>query len=249
MVSGKYSAVAGAVSREQSIANISNNLANATTTGYKRSIVSFESLLRGVKQTREAKGINYNRIGNITTDFSPGPIKTTDNPLDLAINGEGFFKVQGPDSVLYTKRGDFTIDAEGVLRANNGMAVLDDANQEITIPNTDTSQISINSLGTISIINTTGTRAEVAQLGIVSFDNLQALQREEDTTYSVEAGVEEIPNEQPNIIQGSQELSNINMVEEMAHMINDNRTYAAYHNVLKSYSTIGQKQDDLGTVS
>ena len=62
MVSGKYSALAGAVSREQSLANISNNLANVSTTGYKKMLVSFESILKSEQQVGDANGINYNRI-------------------------------------------------------------------------------------------------------------------------------------------------------------------------------------------
>ena len=83
MVSGKYSALSGAITREQTIANISNNLANISTTGYKRSNVSFESVLKGEKQATEAKGINYNRINKNFTDFSPGAIRQTDDPLDV----------------------------------------------------------------------------------------------------------------------------------------------------------------------
>ena len=128
MVSGKYSALAGAISREQTIANISANLANVNTTGYKRSMVSFESLLRGEQQIATAKGINYDRIRQTFTDFTPGPLRQTENPLDVALSSEGFFKVQGPENILYTRRGDFMVDNEGVLRTTSGLPVLDAGN-------------------------------------------------------------------------------------------------------------------------
>jgi len=124
MVSGKYSALAGAISREQSIANISANLANINTSGYKKSMVSFESILRGEQQTNEGKGINYNRIRNNFTDFSPGAIRQTEDPLDLAIQGNGFFRVQGPGGVHYTRRGDFAINQDGLLTTSNDLPVL-----------------------------------------------------------------------------------------------------------------------------
>ena len=95
MGSGKYSALAGAISREQTIANITNNLANLSTSGYKKSNVSFETVLKGEQQATKAKGINYNRVRNNFTDFTPGAVRQTDDPLDMVIHGEGFFKLTG----------------------------------------------------------------------------------------------------------------------------------------------------------
>ncbi len=249
MVSGKYSAVAGAVAREQSIANISANLANVNTTGYKRTGVSFESLLRGAQQTQEAKGINYSRVKQNVSDFSPGPMRPTENPLDMAIHGDGFFKIAGPEGPLYTRRGDFVVDQAGVLRTSNGMALLDDANGEITIPDTDTGKIGVSEDGTISLITPDGNRAEAGRLAIVDIDNRTMLKREENTTFSLMAGGNEIPVAEPIVIQGSLETSNVNMTEEMTKMINSMRTFETYHKVLESYSTIGQQLDELGTLA
>jgi flagellar basal-body rod protein FlgF/flagellar basal-body rod protein FlgG len=249
MVSGKYSAVAGAVAREQSIANISANLANVNTTGYKRTGVSFESLLRGARQTQEAKGINYSRVKQNVSDFSPGPMRPTENPLDMAIHGDGFFKVAGPDGPLYTRRGDFVVDQAGVLKTSNGMPVLDDANGEITIPDTDRGKIGVSEDGTISLITPDGNRAEAGRLAIVDIDDRSMLKREENTTFSLMAGGNEIPVDAPIIIQGSLETSNVNMTEEMTKMINSMRTFETYHKVLESYSTLGQQLDELGTLA
>lgn len=158
MVSGKYSALSGAIAREQAMANVSNNLANISSTGYKKSQVSFESLLRGEQQAKQAKGINYTRIRENFTDFSPGAIRQTENPLDLAIHGDGFFKVQGQNGALYTRRGDFTLNAEGVLTTGNGLPVLDEGNGQIIIPDTDTSKVAIGDNGTIFLLGPQGAR-------------------------------------------------------------------------------------------
>jgi flagellar basal-body rod protein FlgF/flagellar basal-body rod protein FlgG len=248
MVSGKYSALAGAISREQAIANLSNNLANITTSGYKKSNVSFESILKEETQTNAAKGMNYDRIGKNYTDFSPGAIRTTENPLDLAIQGEGFFKVQGPGGILYTRRGDLAINAEGQLTTSNGLPVLDDGNGQITIPDTDTSKVAIGDGGVIYILGPQGTRSEVAQLAVVDIEDKSKLTRESDTTFSLENGALEIPSENSRIIQGGLELSNVNMAEGMAQMIDNYRTFETYHKVLKSYSTISEQQEELGTL-
>lgn len=248
MVSGKYSALSGAISREQTIANISANLANVSTTGYKRSMVSFESLLRGEKQINQAKGINYDRIRQTYTDFSPGPQHQTENPLDIALSGEGFFKVQGPTEVLYTRRGDFIVDSAGTLRTTNGLAVLDAGNGQITIPDTATGQIAVTETGTLTLLDSDGGRAEVAQLAVVNVDDPSKLVRQADTTFSLGNGGVETPIENPTVVQGSLEVSNVNMTEEMAMMIDSYRTFETYHKVLKSYSTIAEQQDELGTL-
>lgn len=248
MVSGKYSALAGAISREQAIANLSNNLANISTSGYKKSNVSFEAILDKETQSNSAKGVNYNRIRDNFTDFSPGAIRTTENPLDLAIQGEGFFKVQGSDGPLYTRRGDLMINAEGQLTTSNGLPVLDDGNAPITIPDTDTSKVAIGDGGAISILGPRGSRSEVAQLALVDIDDKLKLKRESDTTFSLEVGALETPSEDSRVIQGGLELSNVNMAEGMAQMIDNYRTFETYHKVLKSYATIGEQQQELGTL-
>jgi flagellar basal-body rod protein FlgF len=249
MVSGKYSALSGAVAREQNLDNISANLANVSTTGYKKSRVSFQSILRGAQQITQAHGINYTRIRENYTDFSAGPIKYTEAPLDLAIHGDGFFKVQGPNGTLYTRKGDFTLDAGGRLLAANGMQVLDDANSPITIPNTNTNRISISDLGMVSVLDSTGSQSDVGRIGIVNVDDPLKLRKEQDTTFSLKEGAQEVPIESPEVIQGGLEVSNVNMVTEMADMINNERTFETYNKMLKSYATIADKQDDLGTVA
>ena len=248
MVSGKYSALAGAISREQAIANISENLANVSTTGYKRSTMSFESLLRGEKQKTDAKGINYSRVGKNSTDFSPGPLKDTGNPLDIAIHGDGFLKVQGVNGVAYTRRGDLQIGSDDILRTRSGLKVLDDANGEIIVPDSATSKVSINNAGMITLVGDDGSRSIVGRLAVVNFDDPSKLKREGDTTFSLEAGAEEILIEEPYIVSGSLESSNVNMVEEMTRMIGSYRTFETYHKVLSSYSDISQKQSELGSL-
>lgn len=251
MVSGKYSALAGAISREQSIANISSNLANINTTGYKKSLVSFESILNGEKQINEAKGINYNRIRKNYTDFTPGSIRQTDDPLNLVVHGEGFFKVQTPDGIQYTRRGDFTVTPKGLLTTSEGLPVLNESNGPITIPNifdTDYRKVAVGDDGTIYVLDEEDAREEIARLGIVEIPDKMQLKREKDTMFSLQEGGVAIPSENHRVIQGSLELSNVNMAAEMTQMIDSYRTFETYHKVLKSYSTISQMQEELGTL-
>ncbi len=248
MVSGKYSALAGAISREQRLANISTNLANINTVGYKKSRMSFESLLRGEQQTTTAKGINFSRVRENFTEFSEGVIKDTNNPLDLAIHKDGFFKVQSMDGFRYTRRGDFHVSQDGTLLTGNDMPVLDEGNAPITIPDSDTSKISVNSLGEISILSLEGNREVVGTVAVYTINDNTLLKRESDTLYSLKEGGQEIINPEPQLSVGSLEISNVNMTEEMALMIESTRTFESYQKVIKAYSTLGQKQDELGTI-
>jgi flagellar basal-body rod protein FlgF len=248
MGSGKYSALTGAISREQRLANISANLANINTIGYKKSRMSFESLLRGEQQTNNAKGINYSRVRENFTDFSEGPMKDTANPLDIAIHNDGFFKVQSVDGFKYTRRGDFHVDQEGILMTGNNMPVLDTGNVPISIPDTDTSKISVNSLGEISIYSIDGTREVVGDIAVYTISDNKFLKRESDTLFSLKAGGREILTEEPRLNVGSLEVANVNMTEEMTLMIESMRTFESYQKVIKAYSQLGQKQDELGTL-
>ena len=233
MVSGKYSALAGAISREQAISNITNNLANINTSGFKRSQISFESLLRGEKQTTVAKGINYSRVSKNSSDFSPGAIRPTEDPLDFAIGGEGFFKVQGPDGVAYTRRGDFNINNDGLLTTTNGLPVLSEGNDQITIPDVEISTVTVGEDGTVYTTGPEGARAEIDRLGIVDFDDRSKLKHQSDTTFTLEEGGAEIPVDNPQVIQGSLELSNVNMSAELTRLIDSYRTFETFHKVLK----------------
>ncbi|MDR3090150.1 MAG: flagellar basal-body rod protein FlgF [Desulfobulbaceae bacterium] len=250
MTSGKYSALSGAIARDQAIAHISANLANVSTTGYKRRGLSFEAMLRGEQQTNKAKGINYSRVKTVNTDFSPGPLKHTENPFDVAIHGEGFFKVQGPNGALYTRRGDFVTDQAGILRTSNGMMVLDNGGGPITIPNADTSQVSIGESGIVAIVNADGGADEVGQVAVVGIDNLRNLRQEENTMYSLGEGAAETELATPfRLVQGSLETANVNMTEEMTNLIDNYRAYENYHKVIESYKALGEQQDALGTLS
>jgi len=211
-------------------------------------MVSFESILNGEQQNRESKGINYNRIRQSFTDFSPGSIQPTQNPFDLAINGNGFFKLQGPEGTLYTRRGDFAMNDNGVLTTGNGLPVLDESGAEITIPTTDGGKIAVGEDGTIYLVGPRDAREEVAKIAIVDVADKLQLKHEGDTTFSLENGGTEVESEIYRIIQGSLELSNVNMTTEMAKMIDSHRIFETYHKVLKNYGTISEKQDELGTV-
>ncbi len=243
MVSGKYSALAGAIAREQAMANTTNNMANVNTVGFKRDLVSFESLLRDAKQNGDATGINYTRIGETTTDFTPGPMRVTGNAFDLAINGKGFFKVSKDAETYYTRQGDFTIGVNGMLQTADGFALLGDGGNPISLPGNGGEHVSISGNGEIVVGNSSAGR-----IGLFAIDDTSKLKKSGNGLFKLDDSGTASPSSDSLIMQGSLELSNVNSIEEMAHMIDGMRKFETYHKVLKSYSDLDQKQTELGTL-
>ncbi|MDJ0622682.1 MAG: flagellar basal-body rod protein FlgF [Desulfocapsaceae bacterium] len=248
MVSGKYSALSGAIARQQSIANTSANLAHVSTAGYKKKRISFEAIFKGEQQIAAGKGVNYNRIRGNYSDFSQGPLKETGNPFDIAINGEGFFKIRSSEGDLLTRKGNFILGDDGRLLTDSGLPVLSSGGAEIFIPQEDSTNIAFDKEGNISTINESGESTIVGQLAIVNVENTDTLQEVKDTAYALPQDGLEIPAENFNVVQGSIEGSNVNMTEEMSKMLADNRLYEAYHNILKSYGKLGEKLSELGSI-
>nr|WP_320009537.1 flagellar basal-body rod protein FlgF [uncultured Desulfobulbus sp.] len=244
MGSGKYSALSGAIAREQAMGNVAANLANISTTGFKKNRISFESVLKGAQQTGNANGKNLARIRTITTDFSAGGMQTTERPLDVAIDGEGFFKVEKGGQSYYTRSGRFMLDATGLLKTEDGASVLGPANDPLQIDTTQGKDIHISESGGISI---NGVNAG-AQIGVFTVDDPQKLVKVGDSLFSLKEGGNQVATG-VRILQGNLETANINMVEEMTAMIATQRAFEANTKVLESYSALGDKQDELGSVS
>ncbi|WP_028579347.1 flagellar basal-body rod protein FlgF [Desulfogranum japonicum] len=244
MVSGKYGALSGAVSREQAMSNIAANLANVNTTGFKKNRISFQAILRGEQQNTNAKGINYARIRAIETDFSQGAMQQTDRPLDVAIDGEGFFKIRKGNDIMYTRAGHFMIDEDGMIKTSDGYNVISQANQPLQLLEGGGSDIIINEAGGISV---DGVDTGVG-LQIFTVADPQQLKQVGNSRFQLEQGGGDLPAADSRIIQGSLETSNVNMMEEMAHMISIQRKFEAHLKVLDRYSTLGERQDELGSV-
>lgn len=242
MVSGKYAALSGAIAREQALDNLASNLANANTTGFKKNRISFESILRESQQVADAKGINYSRIRHIGTDHTQGAMQETGNPLDIAIEGEGFFKLSKGDETYYTRSGHFMLDENGMVKTSDGYNLLGPGNAPLQFTERG-GDISINDNGVISIDGA----AAGQQIQLYNVGDQGQLKKVGNTRFQLEQGNDQ-PMQEFRVLQGSLETSNVNMMEEMAVMINTQRKFDADMKVLDSYSTLGDKQDELGSV-
>lgn len=205
-----------AMAREMS--TIANNLANMNTTAYKTENTLFDEYLMPVAQENSPEKTlsfvqDYGQFRNMTD----GELKSTGNPLDVAISGKGFFKVQTPDGTEYTRNGHFQLDGQGQLVTAEGYPVLTDAGTTISFAS-DEGQISIASDGTIST-----NRGQRGKLSLVSFDNVQDMKAMGNSNYSTTQT--ENPVKEPKFVQGSLEGSNVNAIAEMTNMIDVQRSY------------------------
>lgn len=243
MVSGKYSALSGAVAREQALSNIASNLANVNTTGFKKDRLSFAAMLQGAKQTSDTRGINYARIRTIGADFSQGGMQTTGRALDVAIDGPGFFKVQKDNETFYTRAGRLMLDNNGMVKTEDGFAVLGAGNTPLQIDTALGKDIVIAESGEISVNGAdSGSRMQV-----FAIEDQKQLVKTGNSLYKLAEGDDQ-PLAEYRVVQGNLETSNVNMMEEMTAMIAMQRAFEAHTKVIESYSKIGQKQDELGSV-
>ena len=244
MIKGLYSAYTGMVNQEHRMDVLTNNLANVNTNGYKKegaTAQSFDSILAyKIKDNSEgyrlAKRIGVNnpgvKIGEGYTDFSQGPLKTTENTYDLALTDKGFFAVQftdkaGNDSVKYTRDGNFTLTSNGELVTQDGDFVLDENGKSIKIdPLKDTQ------------INTSGQIIQdgrvVATIQVTDFADYNYLERYGENYYQPIDGAEEI-EAAGKVYSGYLETSNISVVSEMVNMIAVSRAYETNQKVITTF--------------
>jgi flagellar basal-body rod protein FlgG len=221
-----------------SIDVISNNLANVNTNSFKKSRATFQDLMY---QTISQAGAQTNSGGEVPTGiqvgmgtmpagvnkyFSQGDFKSTENELDWAIEGKGFFKVLNNDAEVYTRDGNFKLDTDGAVVTSTG----DKLQPEMTVPS-DTVSIHVDSSGNVTAFDPEGVGTSIGTLEIYTFPNPAGLFSMGHNLYrSTDASGEEIagtPGEDGlgTIAQGILEMSNVNVVEEMVLMISAQRAY------------------------
>jgi flagellar basal-body rod protein FlgF len=207
---------------------VANNVANASTTGFKREGIEFDTYV-----SRPAAGQTLNFVVDRATyrDASTGPIQPTGNPLDLAIQGKGYFAVRAADGTTkYTRGGSLSVDAQGEIVTQSGLPVLSDGNQPITLPDTST-DVNVAGDGFVTVRVDNGVNlAQLGKIGVVQFDNEQGLQSEGNGIYSTTQV--SAPATDSSIVQGSLEQSNVQPVTEMTQMIKIMHSYEQTSNLI-----------------
>lgn len=244
MINGMLEASRGCLKEEIRMDVISNNLANSTGIGFKKDRVSFQQMLdqeeTGPQQVTEEGLSRDPYLITIDVDMTEGDIQTTGNELDLAITGEGFFKINTAEGIRYTRKGNFTLDSTGTLVTQDGNPVMGKAGT-IVIPIsgaiTTNNTIVIDDQGTIVFDETI-----IDQLDVVNFDDYSGLVKTENGLFRNDSdNTETAITTDTTIKQGYIELSNVNVVEEMVNMVHSMRAFESYQKAIKAIDELNDK--------
>lgn len=257
MVKGLYTAYTGMINEQKRLDVISNNLANADTTGFKKegtTSEAFDSVLAyKIKDTTDpVKARNIGKmslgvkIGESYTDFSEGSLRVTGNTYDLALTDKGFFTVEftnknGVSSTKYTRDGSFTVTRQGNLVTKDGDFVLDANGRRITVD--PTAEITFGKDGTVY-----QNGSPVSSLGIKDFEDYNYLEHYGENYYQPVAGAT-LKNAECDVLQGYLETSNIQVVSEMVEMISVTRAYESNQKLIQTIDgTLEIAANQLGRV-
>ena len=227
-----YIALSKQVTQRANMNVIANNIANMNTSGFRAQNLLFSEYLFEPKSRdiapREAGddvSFVYNR-GQYENTTS-GSFRQTGNPLDVAIEGPGFFGIQGPgDELMYSRAGQFATTPDGTLVNSAGYRVASQGGGDITIPEGST-EINIDYRGNVSNQN-----GQLGQIMMVEFENPQLLEARGDLLY--QSPQEGNPAENSRSVQGSYEGSNVKPIVEMTNMIETLRVFQSTQNVLRT---------------
>lgn len=226
---------------------IANNLANINTNGFKRDSVFIDAMKNaGIEQAQgkpELAGFDARRV----IDFAEGSFIQTNNPLDLGLQGRGFFVIDTPAGKRYTRNGNFSVSVDGRVVTQQGYPVagVNGAIQFPEIQNLAKENIRISETGEVSL----GPKV-LGRLQIVDFDDLAKLNKTGDTYFSTDAREIQIENGNNRVAvkQGFLEESNVDGIEEMIAMIELSRTFEASQRVLQSQDSTLDKTMEVGRV-
>ena len=222
-----YIALSRQMALRQEMDVVANNLANANTQGFKA-----EMMLMTEVELPAERGVELSYVQDFGTarDFSPGTLRSTGNPFDLSIQGNGFFAVQTPEGVRYTRTGRFQLDKDGILVTNQGYQVMAGGGP-LTL-NPDDGPFNVAEDGSISTDRAReGTQLQVVgKIDVVDFANRQALKPAQDNLFSAEGMQPTVAT--GTVAQGMLEDSNVRTIVEMTNMIEVQRNYQAMQRFL-----------------
>lgn len=234
---GIYPLLLGGLAQQRRLEVVANNLANLQTSGFKRDVPLFRMVAPSPQQGNLLPPeLVYVAFEGIQIDLGPGPIQHTGVPLDLAIDGPGFFVVQGPEGPRYTRAGHFQMDAGGQVVTPDGLPLLGEGGPIVIPPGRE---VTIDPEGRVLVDG-----VEVDRLRIVELDP-ETLQKEGEGLFRGEG---ERPAEGYRILQGALEGSNVDPFREMVQMIEALRGFEAYRKALNTLDDLERRIQEVGRV-
>lgn len=210
---------------------VTSNLANAGTTGFKAERMFF----RVTEGEVDGEAVSfYSYAPFVRTDFTEGVPLKTGNPLDLVIQGDGFFTVETPDGEAYTKKGNFTVNGKGEIVTVSGDPVLGESGRLVI----EGKEVSVGADGTVTVDGTVA-----GKLKITGFRNEDALERTENCCFRDGGEGESYRPDDVTVQSGFLEQSNVNVVQHMIEMIDIHRSLESYQKIIQTLSD----QDKMST--
>ncbi len=260
MIRSLWSAASGMQGQQKTIDVVANNLANISTTGFKKSRADFQDLIYqnlkttgspATNTTQVPTGIQIglgSRLAAVTKIFSPGDFSQTGNELDIAIEGDGFFQITQPDGAIgYSRAGAFKRDSTGQIVTSDGNPL----SPSVTIP-ANATKINIGSDGTVSVqLPGQSATTSVGNIKLSAFSNPSGLSSQGRNIYiptdSSGTATEGTPGQNGlgTITQGLLEMSNVNVAEEMVNMIVGQRAYEVNSKAVQASDEMLQTANNL----
>jgi flagellar basal-body rod protein FlgF len=214
---------------------VANNIANSDTTGFK-----VESLMEKTDPEEPAftlqgpRPVKFVASDGVLRDFGQGALRRTDAPLDLAIEGQGFFQVSSPNGPRFTRDGRLRLDDTGRLVTENGLPVMDDGGGEITL-DPSKGQLTVAEDGTVSQGTT-----RIAKLGVFTFPTLGTLEKVGDNLYQNTSNQQPQAASTARVRQGMLEGSNVQPILEITRMIEVSRAYEQMAKIMDSTAELSR---------
>jgi flagellar basal-body rod protein FlgG len=240
MQESSYSAVFGALTQQHRLDTIANNLANVNTTGFKADKLSFRDTFRRYAHDLldpntslrdrvpwpQGNVLAQPRICEQATDMSQGAMRSTGNPLDLAIAGDGFFRIQTPEGEFLTRQGVYHRSSEGFVVDGHGNQLLGDGGP-LQIPEDGT--VVIDASGQVSV---NGEALDV--ISLVRVEDPRSLEKIGQSMFRIkpDSNAQPVPAEDATVEQGFLEAANVEVVSEMVNMIEALRAFEAYQKMI-----------------
>jgi flagellar basal-body rod protein FlgG len=254
-----YIAATGMQAQQSNLNVIANNVANVNTSGFKRSKVNFHDMVHRQAASAELAGLDESSVhalgsagvgvgvGTIAKQFSPGEIKRTDNPLDVAILGEGFLEVELADgSTAYSRGGSLQVNAENLLATAEGHVL----KQRFQMP-PETRGVTIAPDGQVTAVDARSKEWDLGRVELATFANPSALVSMGDNVYqaSAESGeaLAALPGEAGagRLMQGQLESSNVKLIDEMVQLMVAQRAYEMNVKVIQAADEIASMTNSM----
>jgi flagellar basal-body rod protein FlgG len=238
MYKGIYIAASGAILKQAQLDVVTQNIANANTTGYKKDSLSFKEFLLQKEAGDIQDGRTMSELSSFKTDLTNGIVIRTGNPLDIAIEGNGLIALDGD---RYTRRGDLRKNSEGYLTTHNGAKIMGSGGP-ILLPE---GSVDIDAEGKISVMEAGGNKpTEIDTIKIMDFGPNAEITKAGDGQFTVSGSGTQVTS---GVKQGYLESSNVDPVKEMVHMIETMREYESYQKIIQVFDDASAKvNNDMG---